>query len=103
MIINNEGIGPEQEEYLVSFVFLLGVHKGMQMKQVIDWPLNIPFDYRILEKQAQRFNDDDMEVMIVGDDIQKLQLVAYKRAEYLGRFLNQISDGGLHEKFYVQC
>lgn len=98
-----DGMKFHNERRLIYMIGLLGACNNMQSKNIIDWPLEIMFSYELLGKQAARFNEDEAMIFVDGEGLEMEKMAIEKSCRYLSRFLNQIFDGPLHDKFYFQC
>lgn len=100
MVKSNQGLYLFKANPLYRIIKLLGCYNDMASLPMVNWPVDIPFSYKLLIKQAKRFNYEEAEILIDGEGEEKNRLVMDKNSLYFSTFLNQIFDGPLNPLFY---
>jgi hypothetical protein len=87
----------ELKQYLISLIVLTGLVSGYIFYRYADgypFPIGPQFDPEIRDKYRQRLNEEDPQILVLGDSIVETNVDKNGMAEGLGKRVSVISEGG---------
>ena len=83
---------------LIKIVAEMCACNGMKLKPICYWPVDIDFNFKLLNQQAESLPDDQISDFVDGDQVDALILAEHFEIHLLSSFLNSVFDGALSEK-----
>lgn len=91
-----------REKYpnILECIEIISTDNGMPMRSELEVPLFLTATLEIFEIQAQYLSDEDKEIIAMGDDEERNELIKRTGLSYFDDFLTEAFEGMLSDIFW---